>query len=298
MTSLRDRVVAIIREELTNAGVEAAWEMNEIHVLPDSEVVIEYTSSEGSLSQALIEHFFPAEKPGIEVAHFTSLGSFRSIAASNELRLSTLLKRINEQEFKPFASDFCLSGYLDSRNSEPYYKVLMSSLFYASFTDPDPNDPDYMWQIFGDQGRGVKITFEVSPIERRAEVRRVRYSSENEAMKSLLATIMLRIRRECGRSFIMRGISRVGAFYLPLGYSLEQESETRLLVKCWDNSPAHELVTGQADRAYLPLKLGPYANEFCSLRIVAVQAGPMSDASEVDKILDDSSFSGARRSYA
>lgn len=298
MTSLRAQVEAIIQEELANAHVAVNWDMDEIHVLPDSKVVIEYTSSEGSLSQALIEHFFPAEQAGAEVSHFTSLNSFKSIAASNELRLSSLLKRINEQEFRPFSEDFGLSGHLDTSDGEAYYKALMESLFYTSFTDAEPNDPNYMWQLFGDQGKGVKLTVQVSPIKRRAELRRVRYSSQNEAAKSLISSIMRRIKQECGRHFIMRDISRVGAFYLPLGYSLEREEETRLLVKSWGDGPAHELASGQADQAHLPLELGIGANEFCSLNIVEVQSGPQSNGAEIDNVLANSSFSGARRSNA
>ncbi len=298
MTALRAQVETIIKEELAIACVAVDWDMDEIHVLPDSDVVIEYTSSEASLSQALIEHFFPAEKAGIELAHFTSLESFESIAKSNELRLSSLLKRLNEQEFKPFAVDFGLLGYLDAKNGEPYYKTLMGDLFYTSFTDPEPNNSSYMWQLFGDQGKGVKITFQVSPIERHAEIRRVRYGSKNQAVKSLIKSIMLRIKQECGRHFVMRGISRVGAFYLPLGYALELEHETRLLVKSWGDGPAHQLVSGDQQCKYLPLMLGTGGNKFCSLNIIEIQSGSMSDNAKVDRALENSSFSGARRSYA
>jgi hypothetical protein len=298
MTTVRSQVEAIIREELGKSGVAVAWDMREVHVLPDSKIVIEYTSSEGSLSQALIEHFFPSEAPDIEVAHFTSTDSFRSIVTSNELRLFSPLKRISEQEFRPFSEDFGLSGYLDTSNGEPYYKTLMGSLFYTSFTQPQPPDPSYMWQVFGDQGRGVKLIFKVSPIESRAEFRRVRYSSKNEAAKSLIGSITRRIQQECGRHFIMRGISRVGAFYLPLGYSLETEKETRLLVKSWGEGPAHKLVLGQGDDAYLPLALGSNANQFCLLNLVEVQSGSNSDKAEIDRILMNSRSSGARRSDA
>lgn len=298
MIALRTQVEAIIREELAAARVSVDWDMNEIHVLPDSKVVVEHTSSEGSLSQALIDHFFPGEAAGVEVAHFTSVESFRSIVTSNELRLGSLLKRANEQEFKSFSEDFGLSGYLDMNEGKPYYKTLMGDLFYTSFTEPEPTDSSYMWQLFGDQGRGVKLTFQVSPIKFRAELRRVQYGSRNVAAKSLIGSIMRRIQKECGRHFIMRGIARIGAFYLPLGYSLDKEEETRLLVKSWGDGPAHELVSGQGSDAYLPLAFGADANEFCSLNIVAVQSGPQSDCSAIDQVLVNSRFSEVCRSYA
>lgn len=298
MNILRDQVESIIREELAKACVDVDWDMAEIHVLPDSKTVVEYTSSEGSLSQALIEHFFPAQSTGTEVAHFTSLASLRSIVDSNELRLGSLLKRINEQEFKPFSEDMGLSGYLDTTDGEPYYKTLMEGLYYTSFTAQEPHDPQHMWQLFGDKGKGVKVTFQVSPIQRRAELRRVRYGSKREAAKSLISSIMRRVEQECGWHFIMRGISRVGAFYLPLGYSLEREEESRLLVKAWGCGPAHELIQGEGEDAFLPLGLGVGENEFCALDIVEVQSGPNTEKAVIDRVLANSRFSGIRCSDA
>lgn len=292
MTGLRQQVENIIREELDKAQVTVPWDMNEIHVLPDSKTVIEYTSSAGSLSEALVEHFFPVEPAGSRFSHFTSLEFFKSILASNELRLGSLLGKVNQQEFRPFSEDFGLSGYLDESDGEPYFKSLMADLFYTSFTTTEPSDPDYMWRVFGKQYTGVKITFEISPIRSRAELRKVRYSSATDAAKSLIASIMRRVEQECGRHFIMRGISRVGAFYLPLGYSLEREDETRLLVKSWGAGPAHELISGHGEEAYLPLALGSGANELCMLNIVEVQAGAQSDGAEIDRTLAATGLSG------
>lgn len=298
MTGLRSQVEHIIRDELDKAQVTAPWNMNEIHVLPDSKTVVEYTSSAGSLSEALVEHFFPKEVAGSRLSHFTSLDSFKSILGSNELRLGSLIKKISQQEFQPFSCDFGLSGYLDASDGEPYYKSLMADLFYTSFTTTEPDDPNYMWQVFGEQHRGVKITFEISPIRSRAELRKVRYCSASDASKSLIASIMRRIKQECDRHFIMRGISRIGAFYLPLGYSLEREDETRLLVKSWGTGPAHELISGHGEDAYLPLSLGLDGNEFCTLNIVEVQAGAQSDGAEIVRALAASRFAGVRCSDA
>lgn len=291
MTGLRHQVENIIREELDKAQVTVPWDMNEIHVLPDSKAVIEYTSSAGSLSEALVEHYFPAEPAGARFSHFTSMDSFKSILASNELRLGALIRKVNQQEFRPFSEDFGLSGYLDETDGEPYFKSLMADLFYTSFTTTEPDDPDYMWQVFGRQYRGVKITFEISPIRSRAELRKVRYCSATDAAKSLIASIMRRIKEECNRHFIMRGISRIGAFYLPLGYSLEREDETRLLVKSWGVGPAHDLISGNGDEAYIPLAFGSGGNEFCMLNIVEVQAGAQSDRTEIERALAASKFS-------
>jgi hypothetical protein len=288
MPALRAQVEGIIRNELKNAHVEVDWSMSEVHVLPGSSVVVEWTSSCGSLSNGLIEHFFPAEKAGIEVAHFTELEKFKAITKSGELRLRPLLNRIDEQEFRHFAEHFGLVGYLDSENDDPYYKTLMRDLFYASFTDPKPDNEDYMWQAFGDQGNGVKIIFQISPIENRAEVRRVKYKTKEDAFSSLIATIMRRIHDECGRHFVMRGISRIGAFYLPLGYCLEQEAEIRLLVKSWGEGPAHELIASDASGNYMGLCL--LDNDFCSLNVARVECRNCDSLAEVKSTIAESVF--------
>ena len=288
MPTLRAQVEEIIRDELERARVEVDWNMNEVHVLPGSNIVVEWTSSRGSLSNGLIEHFFPAERADIKVAHFTRLANFKNILKSGELRLRPLLNRIDEQEFHQFAVHFELQGYLDSENEDPYYQTLMRDLFYASFTDPRPDNEDHMWDAFGDQGNGVKIVFQISPIEYRAEVRRVKYMTKEDAFSSLIATILRRIRDECGRHFVMRGISRIGAFYLPLGYSLELETEIRLLVKAWGEGPAHELIASDASGNYMGLRLRD--NDFCLLNVVSVECRNPDSLAEVQIAVNESSF--------
>jgi hypothetical protein len=288
MPTLRAQVEGIIRNELEKARVEVDWNMNEVHVLPGSNIVIEWTSSSGSLSHGLIEHFFPAEQAGIEVAHFTTLAKFKGIMESGELRLRPLLNRIDEEEFVHFVNHFGLLGYLNSEDGDPYYKTLMRDLFYASFTDPKQDNEDYMWKAFGDQGNGVKIIFRISPIDNRAEVRRVQYKTEKDAFNSLIAAIMRRIHDECGRHFVMRGISRIGAFYLPLGYYLELETEIRLLVKSWGNGPAHELIASDAFGSYMGLCLRE--NTFCSLDVVKVECRNYDSLTEIQSAIMESSF--------
>lgn len=271
MMNIRNQVEKIISEELKDAGVNTKWNMNEIHVLPDSKTVIEYTSSSGSLSQALINYYFQPILGTSRQAHFTTLDNLKSILTSQSLRLYTLLKRVNEQEFKPFSDDFGLTGYLDKKDGEPYYKTLMGDLFYTSFTSPNPVDEQYLWNVFGAGENGVKIIFEISVIKSCSELRPVIYRTKNQAAGSLIKKLIERIKNECNRHFIMRGISRVGAFYLPLGYSLEKEEETRLLIKSWGEGLAHDLIEDHGTKAYIPLKLGDSGNQFCKLNIVEIQ---------------------------
>lgn len=292
--NVRSKVQHIIKDELSKSNVAVEWSMDEIHVLPESKIVIEYTSSKGALSQALINHYFPPILVASKQAHFTTLDKLKSILSSKSLRLYTLEKRINEQEFKPFSEDFGLTGYLDDNDGEPYYKTLARDLFYTSFTNITPTDEPYLWNVFGARGHGVKIIFELSVIKSRSELRPVKYQTKSQAISSLIKTINDRIKNECNRHFIMRGISRIGAFYLPLGYSLEKEEETRLLVKSWGEGPAHDLIENDGQYAYIPLNLGACNNQFCNISIVEVQAGEKCNESEVEKLLNDSGLSNVK----
>jgi len=159
MVPIQDRVEAIIKEELNRAGISAPWNMREMHVLPDSKCVVEHTSCEGTLSESLIDHHFPRITGEIEVAHFTKPEFFESIISSGELRLYSILKRLNEQEFKPFAESHGLTGYLDEKDGESYYILLMRDLYYTSFSRLDNSDENFMWNIFAERGTGVKIIF-------------------------------------------------------------------------------------------------------------------------------------------
>jgi len=291
MESLQDRVQKIIHEEMEASGATGPWDMREIHVLPGSHIVIEYSSSQGTLSQLIIEYYFPLIREQKRLAHFTSLEKFKSIISTGTLRLYSLRKRINEQEFKTFSEDFGLVGYLDDSQGEPYYKTLMSDLFYTSFTNPNPADEPYMWNVFGASGAGIKILFDVSIEEDRAELRPVIYRTKNQAAGTLVKRLMDRIHAECGRRFIMRGISRIGAFYLPLGYSLEKEEETRLLIKSWGEGPVHDMVVRTGNDAYIPLPINNNVNSFCKLIVAEVQVGPNCNTLEIKEFLQNAGLS-------
>ncbi len=285
MGCIRKKIELIITEELGKANIHIPWDMREIHALPNSDIVIEQTSSNGILSEGLIEHLFPAIRDPIELAHFTKIDNLKSILTTGELRLYTILKRLNEQEFKPFAEAHRLNGYLDNGNGKPYYMTLMEGLFYSSFTKVMPSNEQYMWNIFAAGRTGVKIVFKVTPILNRVELRPVFYHSQATDPITVLKNLSDRIFNDCGRHFIMKGISRIGAFYLPLGLGLEMEEEKRLLIKSYGSGPAFDMIIGTGDNAYIPLKIGPGQNNFCEIEISEIQIGSYGDKSDLEKVL-------------
>jgi len=88
----------------------------------------------------------------------------------------------------------------------------------------------------------------------------------------------------------MRGISKIGAFYLPLGYQLEKEEETRLLIKSWGDGLAYKMNTKGEDYPYIPLKIGKEQNEFCDIQISRIYMGANCDRQRVREVLKSSPF--------
>lgn len=282
-TELRTKVESILQDELSNANIDTSVNMNEIHALPDSKCVIEHTSSEAALSEAILNFHFPRIIDSVEVAHFTSIDVLRSIAKSNEFRLYTLLKRLNQQEFEPFCQEHGLSGYLDTSDEEPYYKTLAKEIFYSSFTQTTNCDENYMWNVFANSGKGVKLFLKIKPIQKRSELRPILYHSSAKNPSTLIKKIRERVLNECDRHFIIRGISRIGAFYLPLGFQLEKEEEVRLVVKNWGSGPAFELIKTDQKLGfdYIPLGLGENGNIFCHISVERIMCGPNASQQEV-----------------
>lgn len=282
--TLRQDIEQAINEELQTAGIALAVDMYEFHVHTDSGVVMESTDSDGKLSEALIEHHFPIITGPEEFAHYTGFDTFKNIVDSAELRLACLLKRIDEAEFKTFSDDHNLSGHLQPLEGkpEPYYKLLMNDLFYTSFTSVQPVEEDYMWNEFGENGAGVKLVFRIQPIGRRAELRPVYYSKDPKHNLTVINQICTRILKDFKRHLILRGISRIGAFYLPFGFNVENES--RLLVKRWDVGPANQRVVGDGANAYLPLSINQ-DNPFCKIELCEIVPGSNRKQEDINAVL-------------
>lgn len=141
-----------------------------------------------------------------------------------------------------------------------------------------------MWDHFADHGRGVRLIFRVQPVQRRAEMRSVRY--KNTLSQTIIQELMNAARTLIGRALILMGISRIAAFYLPLGYV--DEEETRLLIKRFNVAglPQNPWASVQDDgqNQYLPLPLND-DNQFCRIDLLRVDAGPNCSQQAINKIL-------------
>lgn len=287
--TIEAKIKRIIDEEISKAGLHLNWNINELLILKDGDYILEKSTSNENLSKALIDHFFPRKLTSAVLAHYTSLEKFASILSTRTIRLNCLLDKLGEAEFKSFSEDYGFAGHVDE-NGRPYDEVLMEQTFFTSFTNLMPNNENLLWNVFGKQGAGVKIQFEITVNQERSELRPIVYSSETDITKSLLKTIVNRLKEECNKDFIPRGISRIGAFYLPVDRGLESEEETRLVVKTWGEGPGHDLIVVNGNSRYFPIEIDKPDNDFCHVKLISVEAGRICSIENVSKLLHKHGF--------
>ncbi|AKR42216.1 hypothetical protein [Methylophilus sp. TWE2] len=289
IVNIKEKTKLIIDEELLNAGLNLTWDINELHFHKDSSSIIEQTSSDGRLSKALINHFFPSKVTSSVLAHYTSLEKFESIISTRTIRLNCLLNKLGEAEFRTFSEDYGLAGHYDE-NGRAIDEVLMEQIFFCSFTNLQPKNEDLLWSVFGKQNQGVKLQFEITVNRDRSELRPMKYSSKIDLGKSLFKTIATRLKQECNRDFVLRGISRIGAFYLPVDRGLESEEETRLLVKTWGSGTGHDLIVNKGSSSYFPIPIDDLENDFCHIKLVSVVVGRLCSTQDVATLLQKNGF--------
>ena len=204
------------------------------------------TSNYDGLTRAILDHDLPELSGTATLDHYTDGAGFRGIMQSGELHLSSLTHRLGQGELDTFAWEHGLDGYVEQKGPvKPLLRDAAADLFYTSFTALPPDDD--LWGGFGDQGNGYRLRFKVTPAGA-GHLREIRYYGGTTLLRqvndALVGTGLPR--------FILKGISRVGAFYLPATW--QNESETRLLAKRFAGSGA-PVVAGPRGE-YWPVPIG------------------------------------------
>ena len=217
------------------------------------------TSKYDGLTCAILDHDIPSLNGTTTLDHYTDGAGFRGIMKSGELRLSSLARRSNQGELDTFAWEHGLDGYVEQNGPvKPPLKEAASNLFYASFTAQPPDDD--LWDGFGDRGNGYRLRFEVTP-EGAGNLREIRYHGKATLLRQVNdALVAAGLPR-----FILKGVSRIGAFYLPATW--QNESETRLLAKRFRCCDAPVVETPQGE--YWPIPIGR-ANPIAQLNLIEV----------------------------
>lgn len=193
-------------------------------------------------SELIVDSLWPSISSAT-VFHFTSAEVAEKILNSGMLRLTNIAKRISEDEIVAFCKSHGLDGYLDEdSNGVPVYKTdLVPGLFYASFTDTTLSEEEqkYFWNEFGN-GDGVRLKIQVTA--RNPNFRKIHYEKNEGKPIALLDDLNKCIQKRCGRRYLLQGVSRLCAFYLP-GKKYKRENEYRALFKVFKDVVGPDLKT-------------------------------------------------------
>ena len=248
---------------LTAAG-RPRPDMREITITEHS--IVE-TSGYDGLTRAILDYDMPELSGPATLDHYTDGAGFRGIMLTGDLHLSSLTHRLGQGELDTFAWEHGLDGYVEQNGP---VKALLgeaaADLFYTSFTALPPSDA--LWDGFGDQGNGYRLRFEVTPAGA-SRLREIRYHGGT----TLLRQVNDALARAGLPRFILKGISRVGAFYLPATW--QHESETRLLAKRFTGGGA-PVVAGPYGE-YWPIPIGQ-SNPTAELSLVEIGVRNLSPA--------------------
>lgn len=247
-------VLKAIKPVLAAAG-KSAPDMRQIVVTENT--IREFSTYDG-LTRAILDHDMPEIAEAATLDHYTGISSFKNIVATQVLRMSPITQRLSQGELDTFAREHGLKGYIDTMGmTTKLLKGAAADLFYTSFCQNGPND--HLWNTFGDTGNGYRLCFEVTPGA--ARLREIRYNAGTTLLKQVndaLAAAGL-------PPFALKGISQIGAFFLPMTWSAE--NEIRLLAKRFTGGGAP--VVGTAPNEYWPIPIG-IANQTAGLKLVEI----------------------------
>jgi len=220
--------------------------------------IIEH-SAYNALSSAILDYDMPEITRPVLLDHYTKGSGFKGILAAQALHLAPVTLRLSEGELIAFAVEHGLNGYIDANGvATSLMKQAAADLFYASFREPPPSAR--LWDAFGDNGNGYRLRFDVTT-DGAANLRAIRYHGPVTLLKQVndaLANAGL-------PRFVLKGVSRVGAFYLSAVW--QPEEEVRLLAKRFAGGGAP--VAMGAMHEYWPIPIGS-RNKTATLSLVEI----------------------------
>lgn len=220
------------------------------------------------LSSSIINHVWPSIESAT-VYHYTSKSAAESILNSGTFRLYCILKRFKEDEISAFCKIHSLDGYLekDDLGNEKYKTMIMPNTFYSSFTDSSitADQEEYFWRTFASvDGVRIKIQIQAS----NPNFRKMQCADETGQPIKILSDLTNLIKTKYDRDFILKGMSRLCAFYLSKDYDIE--NEFRILHRYWEGLGPKPKNDGTYD--YIEIPLGSMSEIGYQLEITEVQS--------------------------
>lgn len=278
----------IFRSVLGGATPDAVFEERAVTISEDGKRFYEHTGNDHLLAEAVLGTDFPREAGPIDLDHYTSLAGLKAIAASEQLHLHPIAKRLHEDEFATFAHEHDLQGYFeDDGRGGKVLEELSKDLFYISLARPgNPNEHD-LWSVFANDGRGVRLRLRLTP-KAPADLRRMGYQTDSPtALKRINDALLAKE----GLIYTPWTISRICAFYLPIGY--REEHEVRLIVKRHEGGPDCTIKGGRWE--VWPIALAApgktTGDKWCEIELVEITAGARCTPAAVQNALAGTIFS-------
>ena len=283
-----EKAYTIFNSVLGNKTPAEVFEKKLLTISDDKERLYEHIGNNNPLAEAIFEADFPRVCGPVNLDHYTSIDTLRKIVGSQKLYLHPLAKRLTECEFTTFAKEHKLDGYFDSnKEGTKFYNELSNDLFYISLTSRDNPNKNTLWHDFGNEGGGVRLTLRVSP-KSPSDLHKMGYQTEES---TALKRVNDKLSCELGLVYIPWTISLICAFYLPLGFSNEQE--VRLMMK--RHQGGKDLTIKAGEYEVWPIKLAALGTKtcdpVCEIELVEVTAGTQCSTDAIRNILNCTSFS-------
>lgn len=238
----RRRIFSVLSPVLEKAG-RSLPDMRKLSV---TDLSIREISSYDGLSKEILDYDLPKIATPVRLDHYTETLAFWNIISSGELRLHPLSGRLSQGEFSTFAWEHGLDGYVERNGpSTEFFKEASANLFFASFSMPPQSN--HLWDRFANSGNGLRLGFEITA-NGAAALCAVRYPQE----PTLLKQINDALEAEGLPRFVLKGVSRIGAYFLPATW--ENVQEVRLLAKRFDGGGAP--VIRQNGQEFWPVPIG------------------------------------------
>lgn len=239
-------------------------------VTEEDKRTIEITFSiKRTLSNILFNIYFPKPKDLIYY-HYTKISALRNILRG-ELRLKSLVSNENYDEFKTFYIEHDILGYFENRDYEGTLMkdALMKETYafcMASKVGLGQENEKSLWNSFADNGRGVRIEFEVKSDH--SDFRTIFYRDQNfdvDVRDLVINRLNSVLKNLYKRQLFVSGISKIGAFYLPGQYKIE--NEVRFVVKKHTDEYQFDF---DDSKGYITL---PFKSNFGTFTIKAIKIG-------------------------
>jgi hypothetical protein len=258
----REEYTRGLNQILMNHGISLDVRVDDLSFTP--QVVTDARRDDAKISTALARHLSPPIHSG-EFYHYTSVADL--ITVSNVLRLTSVKKRITEEEIAPFLNAF---GFdypleLDPTTTLPRYtESIASRLFYTSFTPIDitPDEEKYFWRTFaGPKGARLRVRITAGS----GCVRRIVYGDAITKVVDLYKAIADYTRVLLDKVFYWDNSAIISGLCLPL--KLGHEQEVRLITTPESGFPRGS----EKGIDYLELRLGTENPMNVRLDLVEIQ---------------------------